>query len=268
MTEEEKKLLEQQNAAKTNTGYESKWQDQVDNYINQIQNRKPFEYDLNADALYQQYANQYRQQGNLAMMDTMGQAQAMTGGYGNSYAQSVGQQAYNQQLNQLNNVVPELYSMALDRYMNEGNQLYNQLNIAMQQEDIDYGRYRDQLSDQRVAQDDAYNKTIALMTGYGYNPTAEELAAAGITEAQKNAILAPYMAATSSSRKNGTPREKPLDTHGLTEEAIALLQRYYGLEPTGKMNQETENAYQKEVVRLEKLDKMSDYFASAQDNWG
>lgn len=259
MTEEEKKLLEQQNAAKTNTGYESKWQDHVDNYINQIQNRKPFEYDLNADALYQQYANQYRQQGNLAMMDTMGQAQAMTGGYGNSYAQSVGQQAYNQQLNQLNNVVPELYSMALDRYMNEGNQLYNQLNIAMQQEDIDYGRYRDQLSDQRVSQDDAYNKMIALMTNYGYNPTAEELSAAGITEAQKKAILG--LDKKTQKKSNNT---QTWDTHGLTPEEIAALQEKRGLNVTGKMDANTEAAYQKELKQIENYYKMLE---DAEKNW-
>ena len=126
--------------------YQSTWQDQLHETINQILNREKFSYDLNGDALYQQYADQYMRQGKLAMMDTMGQAQAMTGGYGNSYAQSAGQQAYQGYLQQLNQVVPELYGMALDQYNREGQALYDQAALIGQQEDQDYGRYQDELN--------------------------------------------------------------------------------------------------------------------------
>lgn len=105
--------------------YEDKWS----GYMKQYTSRKPFSYDINADALYDQYKDQYIQQGRMAMMDTMGQAAALTGGYGNSYAQSVGQQAYNQQLNQLNNVIPDLYGMALDRYNQQGDDLLAKYNL-------------------------------------------------------------------------------------------------------------------------------------------
>jgi hypothetical protein len=70
----------------------------------------------------------------------------MTGGYGNSYAQTVGQQAYNQQLSQLNNVIPELYQMAFDRYAYEGQQLQDMYNMYMGREEQDYGRYVDGLN--------------------------------------------------------------------------------------------------------------------------
>lgn len=139
-------LLQQQLAQKPGE-YQSTWQGQLNDTIQQILNREKFSYDLNGDALYQQYKDQYVNQGRLAMMDTMGQAQAMTGGYGNSYAQSVGQQAYQGYLQQLNEVVPELYGMALDQYNQEGQEMYNQAGLMAQMEDQDYGRYRDQLSD-------------------------------------------------------------------------------------------------------------------------
>ena len=126
--------------------YQSTWQDQLNETISQILNRDKFSYDLNGDALYQQYADQYTQQGKMAMMDTMGQAQAMTGGYGNSYAQSVGQQAYQGYLQQLNEVVPELYGMALDQYNQEGQDMYNQAALIAQMEDQDYGRYQDAMN--------------------------------------------------------------------------------------------------------------------------
>lgn len=126
--------------------YQSTWQDQLHETISQILNRDKFSYDLNGDALYQQYKDQYVQQGKMAMMDTMGQAQAMTGGYGNSYAQSVGQQAYQGYLQQLNEVVPELYGMALDKYNQEGQDMYNQAALMAQMEDQDYGRYQDSMN--------------------------------------------------------------------------------------------------------------------------
>lgn len=95
-------------------------QGEYDSLYDQYKNRGDFTYDLNGDALYQQYKDKYIQQGKLAMADTMGQAAAMTGGYGNSYAQSVGQQAYQASLDNLNDIVPELYAMALDRYNQKG----------------------------------------------------------------------------------------------------------------------------------------------------
>ena len=139
-------LLQQQLAQKPGE-YQSTWEGQLNDMIQQILNRDKFSYDLNGDALYQQYRDQYVNQGKLASMDVMGQAAAMTGGYGNSYAQAAGQQAYQAYLQQLNDVVPELYGMALDQYNQEGQALYDQAALMAQMEDQDYGRYRDQLSD-------------------------------------------------------------------------------------------------------------------------
>ena len=127
--------------------YQSAYADQINAILEQILNRDKFSYDLNGDALYQQYKDKYTQQGKMAMMDTMGQAQAMTGGYGNSYAQSVGQQAYQAQLQNLNDVVPELYQMALNQYNQEGQDMYNQYGLLTSQDEQDYGRHRDSVSD-------------------------------------------------------------------------------------------------------------------------
>jgi hypothetical protein len=143
--------------------YQSEWQAKLDEILNQILNREKFSYDLNGDALYQQYKDQYVLQGQQAMMDTMGQAQAMTGGYGNSYAQGVGQQTYQGYLQQLNNQIPELYELALSQYNREGEDLYNQYGMYMDRENEAYGRYRDQMADyyaelDRLAQDARYQR--------------------------------------------------------------------------------------------------------------
>ena len=151
------KLLQQQMANKPGE-YSSPWQAQLNDAIQKILNREKFSYDLNGDALYQQYKDQYTTQGKMAMMDTMGQAAALTGGYGNSYAQSVGQQTYQGYLQQLNDRVPELYQLALNQYQAEGDAMYNQASLMAQMDEQDYGRYRDQVSDYNAELDRLYNQ--------------------------------------------------------------------------------------------------------------
>ena len=151
-------LLQQQMANKPGA-YTSTWQDQLLDIIGQIQNGEKFSYDLNADALYQQLADQYISQGKLASMDVMGQVAAMTGGYGNSHAQTVGQQAYQDYLRGLNDKVPELYQLALDKHNQERQALYDQASLLAGMEDQEYGRYMDQLTNYftelGLAQDEA-----------------------------------------------------------------------------------------------------------------
>lgn len=149
----------QQLAGQKPGAYQPTWEGQLKDTIAQILNREQFSYDLNGDALYQQMKDQYINQGQMAMMDTMGQAAAMTGGYGNSYAQSVGQQAYQQHLKGLNDKVPELYQMALNQYNQEGQALYDQASLMAGMEDQEYSRYMDQLTNYYtelgMAQDEA-----------------------------------------------------------------------------------------------------------------
>lgn len=115
--------------------------------LNKINNREKFTYDLNADMLYNQYKDQYINAGKLAMADTMGQAAALTGGYGNSYAATVGNQAYQSYLQQLNNKVPELYQLAYNRYNQEGQDLKDK-----------YSLYGDMYNREYAENQDAYNK--------------------------------------------------------------------------------------------------------------
>lgn len=150
-------MLQEQMSQKPGA-YQSAWQTQLNDVLNKILNREEFSYDLNGDMLYQQYKDQYINQGKMAMMDTMGQASALTGGYGNSYAQSVGQQAYQGYLQQLNDIVPDLYNLALSKYQSEGDDLYNQASLMSQMEGQDYDRYRDNVSDYYTELERLYNQ--------------------------------------------------------------------------------------------------------------
>lgn len=135
----------------------------IKNAMDRITNREKFTYDLNADMLYQQYKDQYIAGGKLAMMYTMGQAAALTGGYGNSYASAVGNQAYQGYLQKLNDVVPQLYQLARDAYDREGQDMYNQMNMYNQAYQTEYGEHRDAVNDWNTEanrlQDRYYNES-------------------------------------------------------------------------------------------------------------
>lgn len=142
-----KDLWDAYNSTKKPGAFTSQWEQSLNDTINKIQNREKFSYDLNGDALYQQYKDRYIQQGQMAMMDTIGQAAALTGGYGNSYATTAGSQAYQGYLQGLNDKIPELYQLALDQYNREGDDLYNQYSLFSDRYNQDYGMHRDAVSD-------------------------------------------------------------------------------------------------------------------------
>ena len=197
--------------------YNSIYDDQMNALFDKIMNRQDFSYDLKNDPMYAQYRDQYTQQGQMAMMDTMGQAAALTGGYGNTYGQAVGQQQYNAYLQQLNDVVPELYDRAYGRYQQEGQDLMNQYALTADREADDYGRYMDSYNqywdnigflqgeedrayDRGMAADelaygrqqDAKSYLLDLMAATGYVPSAEELAAAGMSQGEADAWMKLY----------------------------------------------------------------------------
>lgn len=201
--------------------YAGTYDGQLDALYQQIVGRDKFSYDMNEDLFYQQAADQYQKLGNMAMMDTMGQAAALTGGYGNTYAQNLGQQAYQGYLQQLNDNLPQFYQAALDAYNAEGDQMMTQYGMLGDLANREYSMYQDDLAqywqnvgylqdvadaeysrgyenwynaEQKKASEQGqnYDRLIAMMGTMGYKPTAEEFAAAGLNTAQANAFLNYY----------------------------------------------------------------------------
>lgn len=197
--------------------YQNSYDDQLKQLYEQITGRKSFNYDMTADTMYQQYKQQYQNQGQMAMRDTMGQAAALTGGYGSSYGQSVGQQQYNAYLQNLNDVVPELYGMAYQQYQDQGNALKDQYAMMGQLADDEYNKYQDSmaqywqnLSYQQGVADDLYNKGMQqaelnyarqqeaysklsdMVLNFGYVPNAEDLEEAGMSQAEYDSLRAYY----------------------------------------------------------------------------
>lgn len=220
-------LLHWQNQQNNPTGRSDLYQ-QYQELLNQYTNRKPFTYDVTEDGLYQQYANQYQRLGNQAMQDTLGQASGLTGGYNSSYAQSAGQQAYQGYLDQLNDIVPELYGQAYSRYAAEGDRIANAAQLAAQgygQEQTDYwnnlnywqsqaqneqSQYWNQQQYDQTARQQAYSNLVTAISNTGYKPTSGELQAAGMTQQEADSWAAYFnfqrqQATKTTSSGGGSP---------------------------------------------------------------
>ena len=167
-----------------------RWQAQLDALYSEITGRAPFEFDLNGEALYQQYRDAALRDGALAMQDTAAQGAALSGGYGSSYSQSAAQQSYNAQLERLNDRIPYIYAAALDRYDREGDRLKDLYSLAADSysraynaENDDYNRAytaeSDRYAREKAAADDAYNRQ--------YNAEADRYAREYQTEADRYA---------------------------------------------------------------------------------
>lgn len=136
-------LLEVQKSAPS---YTDKYGGDLAALYERIVNRPAFNYDINGDPLYQQYKDEYLKGGRLSMMDTMGQAAGLTGGYGSTYSQRAGQQAYDQYVQQLNSIIPQLYQDAYGRWSDEGDEMYRQYGLLGDERDFAYGQYQDDYS--------------------------------------------------------------------------------------------------------------------------
>lgn len=101
--------------------------------LGDIQGYKDFQYDLNGDLLYQQAVDNYSMLGQQAMADATANAAALTGGYANSYAASVGNQAYQQYLTQANNMIPQFQQMALNTWQSGFDRLLGVYDAVSQQ---------------------------------------------------------------------------------------------------------------------------------------
>lgn len=200
--------------------YSGTYDQQLKDIYDKIMNREKFSYDAAKDPLYQQYRDQYVLQGKQAMMDTMGQAAGLTGGYGSTYSQSAGQQQYDAYLQKLNEVIPELYGQARQAYEDEGDRMLQQYQLTGDLRDTEYNRYKDALdqywqnvtyqtgrADTAYSQGaenwwnsqnaerqekefayqqrkDAYSNLVTLIGTTGYTPSQSELEAAGMSAAE------------------------------------------------------------------------------------
>ena len=176
-------------------GYSGSYDSEIRSIYDKIVKRPEFKYEFSADPVYGAYRESYERQGRRAMQESIARSADLTGGYSNSYAQSVGQQQYGAYLEKLNELMPELYSSAYERYKAEGDRLNARLDAASGLADMEYRRYADEKGWQADAekfkyqqQADAYENLYELIFSTGYTPSDTELQAAGMSREQAEAL--------------------------------------------------------------------------------
>ena len=180
--------------------FSSSYDGEIGRLFEKIVQRPAFQYDPEGDPLFNSYRDRTVREGRLAMRDTMGQAAHLTGGYGSSYGQAVGQQQYDAYLQKLGDAMPELYGAALKKWQAEGEQLSGQFSAASALAERDYGRARDKAAmasqieqkgyDRRQT---AYKNLVEIISKSGYAPNSAELSAAGMSQAQADALRQEYL---------------------------------------------------------------------------
>ena len=116
------------------------YSDQVKNMMDAIMNREKFSYDVDTDPLFQQALASAMNSGKQAMQDTIGQASALTGGYGSTYATTAGNQAYNSFIEDAYDNLPQYYQMAMEAYQMEGDEMYRQFGMLSELDDKEFNR--------------------------------------------------------------------------------------------------------------------------------
>lgn len=158
MYNEDKNITRYSSSSLTKPQYKASYEKELGDLYDKLSSRDEFKYEADSDALYKQYRDDYIRRGRLAMRDTIGQAAALTGGYGSSYAENVGRQSYDAYLEKLGAVVPELYTLAYSRYQDEGDALRERYDITESLRDREYKEYTDAMDDYNNAHELAYKR--------------------------------------------------------------------------------------------------------------
>jgi len=156
--EEQEKSAKNSVSSAAKPVYTSRFEDELDGILKDLEKNRSFSYDPATDALYDQYKDSYTRLGELAMRDTVGQASSLTGGYTNSYAQTAGQAAYNDYMSRLSDILPTLSDKAYERNRAQYDALMDSYALISSRESMDYDRYRDALADYLDAQQRDYEK--------------------------------------------------------------------------------------------------------------
>ena len=152
------------------------WYRTAQDLAEKLKNRPAFSYDPQTDPFYQGARSQYLRQGQRAMADTLGRAAGLTGGFASSYAQAVGQQAYQAQLAELTGLLPGFYDRARAAYEGENAELIKALNQAVGLYDEAYQAYLNNRSGARADREaDRKDQEQALSSAHWDADFAEDL---------------------------------------------------------------------------------------------
>lgn len=194
------------------------WDDELEELYARLSGRGGFRWDAASDGLYRAARDRAVTDGRLAMQDTMGRAAALTGGYGSSYSQAVGQREYDDYLRSLGEAMPQFYSMARQNWQDEGDALRDRYELlyrrASDERDrlaaadraaadaAEEARARQDAADRAAAQrrQQGFNALVKIIQSSGYRPSDAELESTGLSRAAADALAEAWLGAQKSAK--------------------------------------------------------------------
>ena len=141
--------------------YTNQYAEQQRALLDAILNREDFSWSKDTDPLYGQYRKSYLREGDRATADALGQAAAASGGRPSTAAVTAATQAGDYYAAQLNDIIPALYQQAYDQYLDEYNMSLQDLNAVNTQEQLDYAKYLDDLTQFNTDRNFAFNEYLS-----------------------------------------------------------------------------------------------------------
>ena len=196
-------LLEQLQSGRTS------YTDELNSLIDGFKNRAEFSYTPQTDELYQTYLAAMQNAGQNAMKDTLGQASALTGGYGSTYATQAANSAYNNYIQTANDNMTDFYDVALDNYNRETNDALEKINLVKEQDE------------------DEWNKIYNAYTAAVESQNTEDDTTDNMTAAQTNSLYQKALEAYRSGNKTGLYSYiDSLAGYNLSEDTIQKVMDY------------------------------------------
>ena len=137
--------------------YDNQYAEQQQALLDAILNRPDFTWSKETDPLWGSYKKSYLREGDRATANALAQASAASGGRPSTAAVTAATQAGDYYATQLNDIIPTLYQQAYDRYLNEYSMMLQDLGAVNTQEQLDYAKYLDQLTQYNTDRNFAYD---------------------------------------------------------------------------------------------------------------
>lgn len=137
--------------------YNNQYAEQQQALLDAILNRPDFTWSKETDPLWGSYKKSYLREGDRATANALAQASAASGGRPSTAAVTAATQAGDYYATQLNDIIPTLYQQAYDRYLNEYSMMLQDLGAVNTQEQLDYAKYLDQLTQYNTDRNFAYD---------------------------------------------------------------------------------------------------------------
>lgn len=216
--------------------YSNRYDQQINDLLQQYVNREKFSYDYKNDPLYANYRKQYQREGQRATQDALAEAAAASGGIPSSYAASAAAQAQNYYASQIADKIPELERLAYQKYLDDASLQQSKISALQGQEQLDYAKYIDALGQYNTDRNfdygvysDRYNQ-IANNLGLAANQQSTQYSME--TAAQGDALdrVQNFLKA---GGKLADLDSSLIARSGLTPAELKTYEAYYANQPSG-----------------------------------